>query len=405
MTTDAPTDERRRAQRPARHPDQARRPDGGPGRRPRGQAPGPGRAIATRLAALRRRWPRPRSGERAGVTPAPARHRVRAARPTDGRCRRPSRGWCCRRPGGPAPRDRPGDARRPGPEPDEHRPPGPDRRAARRQATRRCAAGEVRQLVAMVQQTLDATKTFIFDVRPMVLDDLGLVPTLRRAARERGRRAGVPVEFESLGPGPAAADGPRERPVPDPRRGAGGLPRRAPGPGHDPAGLGSEVRCEARVAAHRRGRSGRRGRSRRRGRPAATADLPPALAAMIEDRRADARDAAEAAARESIVVLPPSTWREIQAARRRIGVDGRAARPRAPSCHSSRSSRRRPTAATDVRRRRAGASRRRSGPRRIRADPRPDGAPHGAHPRRVRRDHRRHPGRRSATAIDAAAGG
>ena len=30
----------------------------------------------------------------------------------------------------------------------------------------------------MVQQTLDATKTFIFDVRPMVLDDLGLVPTL-----------------------------------------------------------------------------------------------------------------------------------------------------------------------------------------------------------------------------------
>ena len=51
----------------------------------------------------------------------------------------------------------------------------------------------------MVQQTLEATKSFIFDVRPMVLDDLGLVPTLRRAARERGRRAGVPVEFDSLG--------------------------------------------------------------------------------------------------------------------------------------------------------------------------------------------------------------
>ena len=52
----------------------------------------------------------------------------------------------------------------------------------------------------MVQQTLEATKTFIFDVRPMVLDDLGLVPTLRRAARERGRRAGVEVAFDSLGP-------------------------------------------------------------------------------------------------------------------------------------------------------------------------------------------------------------
>ena len=61
------------------------------------------------------------------------------------------------------------------------------------------ASGEVRQLIAMVQQTLDATKSFIFDVRPMVLDDLGLVPTIRRAARERGRRAQTPVEFESFG--------------------------------------------------------------------------------------------------------------------------------------------------------------------------------------------------------------
>jgi len=61
------------------------------------------------------------------------------------------------------------------------------------------AANEVGQLVAMVQQTLEATKTFIFDVRPMVLDDLGLVPTLRRSARDRGRRAGVAVEFDSIG--------------------------------------------------------------------------------------------------------------------------------------------------------------------------------------------------------------
>src|SRR5512141_1514687 len=61
------------------------------------------------------------------------------------------------------------------------------------------AKGELRLLVQMVQQTLDATKNFIFDVRPMVLDDLGLVPTLRRSARDRGRRAHIPVEFESLG--------------------------------------------------------------------------------------------------------------------------------------------------------------------------------------------------------------
>jgi hypothetical protein len=61
------------------------------------------------------------------------------------------------------------------------------------------ARAEVRELTAMVQRTLEATKAFIFDVRPMVLDDLGLVPTLRRVARDRSRRAGVPVEFESLG--------------------------------------------------------------------------------------------------------------------------------------------------------------------------------------------------------------
>ncbi len=61
------------------------------------------------------------------------------------------------------------------------------------------ASGELRQLVAMVQQTLEATKAFIFDVRPMVLDDLGLVPTLRRSARDRGRRAGSAVAFESMG--------------------------------------------------------------------------------------------------------------------------------------------------------------------------------------------------------------
>jgi two-component system sensor histidine kinase DegS len=61
------------------------------------------------------------------------------------------------------------------------------------------ARNELRLLASMVQQTLDTTKSFIFDVRPMVLDDLGLVPTLRRSTRERGRRAHVAVEFESHG--------------------------------------------------------------------------------------------------------------------------------------------------------------------------------------------------------------
>ena len=58
---------------------------------------------------------------------------------------------------------------------------------------------ELNSLVTMVEEALRATKDFIFDVRPMVLDDLGLVPTLRRSAAERTRRQGVSVRFESAG--------------------------------------------------------------------------------------------------------------------------------------------------------------------------------------------------------------
>ena len=61
------------------------------------------------------------------------------------------------------------------------------------------AQAELGELVQMVQHALEATKDFIFDVRPMVLDDLGLVPTLRRTAAERTRRSGVAVAFESVG--------------------------------------------------------------------------------------------------------------------------------------------------------------------------------------------------------------
>ena len=168
------------------------------------------------------------------------------------------------------------------------------------------AGGEVRQLVAMVQQTLEATKSFIFDVRPMVLDDLGLVPTLRRAARERGRRAGVPVEFDSLGP---------DRRLPMDLE--SGLFRILDEAMAAYLGARAEVvsvrldwseQLEARVSASRAAVEVRADQT-----PTTQGDkdLPPALAAMMEDRRADARDAVEAARRDAIVVLPPSTWREI----------------------------------------------------------------------------------------------
>ena len=50
-------------------------------------------------------------------------------------------------------------------------------------------------------------------------------------------------------------------------------------------------------------------------------DLPPALAAMVEARRVNEREAAESARRESIVALPPTTWREIQGRATSVGVD------------------------------------------------------------------------------------
>jgi two-component system sensor histidine kinase DegS len=177
------------------------------------------------------------------------------------------------------------------------------------------AAPEVRQLVAMVQQTLEATKSFIFDVRPMVLDDLGLMPTLRRAARERASRSGIPVDFESMG-----AD----------RRLSVDLE----------SGLFRSV--DEAIAAYITARAERvdvkidwsdqvevtvaASRTMKQVAPdttpdeAAAKDLPPALAAMMEERRAAARDAVEAARRDSIVVLPPSTWREIQARATTLGM-------------------------------------------------------------------------------------
>jgi hypothetical protein len=167
----------------------------------------------------------------------------------------------------------------------------------------------------MVQQTLEATKSFIFDVRPMVLDDLGLVPTLRRAARERGRRAGVPVDFDSMG---------QDRRLPmDLESGLFRIIDEAMA-----AYLGARAervairldwseQVEARVMASR---TAAEVRSDPTLEVAATKDLPPALAAMMEDRRADARDAVEAAKRDAIVVLPPSTWREIQGRAATLGL-------------------------------------------------------------------------------------
>jgi two-component system sensor histidine kinase DegS len=180
------------------------------------------------------------------------------------------------------------------------------------------AGGEVRQLIAMVQQTLDATKSFIFDVRPMVLDDLGLVPTLRRSAHERGRRTGVAVEFDSMG---------QDRRLPMDLESA--LFRMLDealaayltvGPERVSMRLDWGDQIEARIAATRSIAEVRRAPGSVAPTTDDGSDLPPALAAMMADRRADARQAADAAERASIVVLPAATWREIQGRAASVGV-------------------------------------------------------------------------------------
>lgn len=175
------------------------------------------------------------------------------------------------------------------------------------------ASQEVAALIAMVQRTLDATKTFIFDVRPMILDDLGLVATLRRAARDRGGRAGVNVEFESIG-----------------------VDRRLP------VELESGLfrLLDDALTAHLAGKPDRLALRLDWGEalqielsaartpveieapelPPEGADLPPTLADMVEERRIAHRDAVEAARLASLARLPERLWREVSGRARTLGV-------------------------------------------------------------------------------------
>jgi two-component system sensor histidine kinase DegS len=169
------------------------------------------------------------------------------------------------------------------------------------------ARDELRHLVQMVQQTLEATKNFIFDVRPMVLDDLGLVPTLRRAARDRGRRAHVPVEFDSMGADrrlPQDVESTVFR-VLDEALGA----YLAQSPDRVVLRLDWTEELEARLTAERAvvlpdGASGALP-------DVPTGDVPDAIKQMIQDRH-EARTVAVAAAEQAaIIVLPNAARRDI----------------------------------------------------------------------------------------------
>ena len=59
--------------------------------------------------------------------------------------------------------------------------------------------GELGVFKAGVRDALDETRRLIFDLRPMTLDDLGLVPTLRKFIKEFGEKAELTARFHLVG--------------------------------------------------------------------------------------------------------------------------------------------------------------------------------------------------------------
>ena len=58
---------------------------------------------------------------------------------------------------------------------------------------------ELQDFKNAVRNALDETRQLIFDLRPMTLDDLGLVPTLRKYIKEFGDKHGFSVRFNVVG--------------------------------------------------------------------------------------------------------------------------------------------------------------------------------------------------------------
>lgn len=177
------------------------------------------------------------------------------------------------------------------------------------------AREEVDLLMAMVQQTLDATKNFIFDVRPMVLDDLGLVPTLRRGVRDRGRRAHVPVEFDSMGQDrrlPVDVESTVFRIIDEALGGyLGQTPERVV------LKLDWTDELLVRITAYR---SAQPSSAEPLPEMPGGDDIPDALRRMMEDRHEARREQVRAAEEAAIVVLPAAVRRDITERAASIGA-------------------------------------------------------------------------------------
>jgi two-component system sensor histidine kinase DegS len=58
---------------------------------------------------------------------------------------------------------------------------------------------ELQEFKSSVRNALDETRQLIFDLRPMTLDDLGLIPTLRKYTREYSEKHGIQVRLHAVG--------------------------------------------------------------------------------------------------------------------------------------------------------------------------------------------------------------
>jgi hypothetical protein len=161
----------------------------------------------------------------------------------------------------------------------------------------------------------------------MVLDDLGLVPTLRRVARDRGRRSQIPIEFESYGQDrrlPMEIESALFRIIDETITGFLSCH-----PDLISIRIEWSDKTEARVAAKREGAEAADEEEPEEVAAAAadqTSDkggdraIPDALKAMIDEQRAGAVAARSYKKQAQSLALPTSTWREIQQRADTIGV-------------------------------------------------------------------------------------
>lgn len=61
------------------------------------------------------------------------------------------------------------------------------------------AKGELQELKGLIRSNLQEIRRIIFDLRPMTLDDLGLIPTLRRLLGDFGEKNKIAVSLEVVG--------------------------------------------------------------------------------------------------------------------------------------------------------------------------------------------------------------